>query len=232
MTKFKNTADCFNCDHKLNLFCYMTDNQLKEVNDERKEVHFKTGETIFKTGGPLTHMICVTSGMVKVYLEDPNNDKRIILGIIKPVELILGPGFLVDDSHHFTVVAMEDTSACYIEVEQHKKFMATNPEYSIAIVQHVNEKLIKHYDKMLCLTHKHTHGKMADILLYLADSIYDNPVFDTKLSRQDLADLAAMTKETTIRVLKEFAEEAIIICDHNHFEILDREKLEKISISG
>lgn len=232
MSNFKNTADCFNCDHKLNLFCYMTDNQLKEVNEQRKEVHFRAGETIFKTGGPLTHMICVTTGMVKVYLEDPHNQKRIILGIVKPVELVLGPGFLVDESHHFTAVAMEDTTACYIEVDQHKRFMESNPEYSIAMVQYVNKKVITHYNKILCLTNKHTHGKMADVLLYLANSIYNNAAFDTKLSRQDLADLTAMTKESTIRVLKEFAEEGIIICDHNHFEILDREKLEKISISG
>jgi len=232
MYKLKNTADCFHCDHKLNMFCHMSDDQLAEVNEKRKEVHFKAGETIFKTGGPLTHMICVTSGMVKVYLEDPHTDKRIILGIIKPVELVLGPGFLVDESHHFTAVAMEDTTACYIEISHHKKIMATNPDYSIAIVQHVNEKVIKHYEKMLCLTHKHTHGKMADILLYLSDKIYNNDVFDTKLSRQDLADLTAMTKETTIRILKEFSEEGIIVCKNNHFEILEREKLEKISISG
>lgn len=228
----KNTADCFNCDNKLNMFCYMTDNQLSEVNQNRREVHFKVGETMFKTGGPLTHMICITSGMVKVYLEDPHGDKRILLSILKPVELILGPGFLVDKSHHLTAVAMEETTACFIEVDQQKKVMYDNPEYSMAIIKHINEKVIKHFDKMLCLTHKHTHGKMADTLLYLSKQVYNSSMFDTVLSRQDLADLSAMTKETTVRLLKEFAEEKIIICDHNHFEILDEEKLLKISVSG
>lgn len=228
----KNNSDCFNCDNKLNMFCYMTENQLSEVNQNRREVHFKAGETMFKTGGPLTHMICITRGMVKVYLENPHGDKRILLSILKPVELVLGPGFLVDKSHHLTAVAMEETTACFIEVDQQKKVMYENPEYSMAIIKHINEKVIKHFDKMLCLTHKHTHGKMADTLLYLSKQVYNSSIFDTVLSRQDLADLSAMTKETSVRLLKEFAEEKIIICDHNHFEILDEEKLQKISISG
>lgn len=228
----KNIASCLSCDLKLNMFCHMSDEQIHEVNDNRKEVRYKAGETIFKTGGPLTHMICLTKGMVKVYLEDPYTDKRILLSILKPVELVLGPGFLVDNSHHLTAVAMEETTACFIDVDEQKKIMENNTNYTMAILEHVNKKVIKQFEKMQCLTHKHTHGKMADALLYLANAVYENDIFDTLLSRQDLADLSAMTKETAIRLLKEFTEEGIIICDHNHFEILDKEKLEKISISG
>ena len=228
----ENTASCLTCNLKANMFCHLTEEQLNDVNNTRKEVHYKAGEVIFKTGGPLTHMICLTKGMVKVYLEDPYTDKRILISVLKPVELILGPGFLVDDSHHLTTVAMEDTTACFINIDKHKKIMETNPDYTMAIIQHVNKKMIKLFKKMQCLTHKHTRGKMADALLYLSNSVYQNEIFDTLLSRQDLADLAAMTKETTIRVLKEFSEEGIILCNHNHFEILNKERLEKIRISG
>ena len=210
----------------------MSDDQLSKIDEDRHEVHFKAGETLFKNGGPLTHMICLTKGMVKVYLESPHSDKRTIIKIGKPVEMILGPGYLVDNRHHFSVVAVEDTTACFIEVERNKQVMKNNPEYTMAVLQHVNKIIVKQYDKMLSLAHKHTHGKLAESLLYLSKEIYNNDVFDTKLSRQDLADLAAMTKETTIRVLKEFSEEKLIICEQNHFEILNSEKLIQISKFG
>ena len=232
MASFTKDSSCFNCNHKLNSFCYMNDEQLSTVDRERQEVHFKAGETIFKTGGPLTHMICITSGMVKIYLEDPNSERRILMKISKPVEMILGPGFLVDNRHHFTVVALDDTTACYIEVQQQKDIMQSNAEYSVAIVKHINEIIINQLNKLMSLTLKQTHGKMAECLLYLANEIYRNDVFDTKLSRQDLADLSAMTKETVIRILKDFSEEKIIICDQHHFEILDKDKLLKISKTG
>ena len=231
MTQFQKTANCSDCGLKLNLFCYMTEEQLSKVNEERQEVTFKAGETILKSGGPLTHMICLTSGKAKVYLEDLNN-KKILLSILKPSQLIGGPGFLVDDRHYFTVTAMEDTVACFIKADDYKEVMRNNPEFSIEIVKQLNQKIISYFEKINVLTHKHMHGKLADTLLYLADEIYNSDKFETSLSRQDLADMSAMTKESAIRIMKEFKDEGILAFNTTHFEILKKQQLEKISRTG
>ena len=210
----------------------MTDEQLAKVNKNRQEVRFKAGETIFKSGGPLTHIICITRGKVKVYLEDANNDKKILLAIIKPVQLLGGPGFLTDERHHVTVTALEETTTCYVRTEDYKEVMRANPEFSMELVKYLNERIIIHYDKIINLTHKQTHGKIAETLLYLADAVYNNDSFETPLTRQDFADMSAMTKESAIRVLKEFVNEGIIKCDIHHFEILNKKMLQKISKTG
>lgn len=231
MAQFTKTADCSTCGLKLNLFCYMTEEQLAKVNEERQEVIFKPGETIFKSGGPLTHIICLTSGMVKISLEDQSN-KKILLGIGKPVEMIGGPGFLVDDRHYVTVTAMEETVACFIKAEDYKEVMRNNPEFSMELVKYLNKKIITYFDKINNLTHKHMHGKLADTFLYLADEIYNSDKFETTLSRQDLADMSAMTKESTIRIMKEFKESGVLAFNTTHFEILNKSQLEKISKTG
>lgn len=151
MEKFKKINNCFECNLKLNLFCYLADEQLGNINDNRQEVHFKAGETIFKSGGPLTHIICITKGMVNVYLEDENHSKRILVSIVKPVQLIGGPGFLVDNRHYITVKALEDTDACFVKIEDIKDAMRLNPEFSIEMVKYLNDKIIHHYDKLLNL---------------------------------------------------------------------------------
>jgi CRP/FNR family transcriptional regulator len=231
MAKFLKTADCKNCGLKLNLFCYLTDDQLEGINDKRNEVQFKPGETIFKSGGPLTHILCLTSGMVKVHLEDASN-KKILLGIVKPVQLLGGPGFLVDERHYVTATAIEETTACYISTKDFKKVMKVNPEFSMELVRYLNERIIYYMEKMNVLAHKHMHGKLADTFLYLADHVYNNDTFETSLSRQDLADMSAMTKESAIRVMKEFKNEGILNYNTTHFEILNKEALVKISRTG
>ena len=163
----------------------MTDDQLSRVNDKRQEVQFNPGETIFKSGGPLTHIICLTKGMVKVYIEDPSG-KKVLLSLAKPVQMIGGPGFLVDDRHYVTVTALEHTTACYIHTDDFKEVMKTNAEFSMELVKYLNKQIIRYFDKISSITHKHMHGKMADTLLYLADDIYNNDKFETLLNRQIL----------------------------------------------
>ena len=209
----------------------MTDEQLAKVNDDRQEVTFKEGETLFKSGGPLTHIICLTRGKVKIYLEDQHN-KKILMGIAKPVQMIGGPGFLVDDRHYITVTALEDTLACFIKVEDYKEVMRNNPEFSMELVKYLNKKIITYFDKINSLTHKHMHGKLADTFLYLANEVYNNDTFETNLSRQDLADMSAMTKESTIRIMKEFKDAGILHYNTTHFEILNKDHLMQISQKG
>jgi len=165
-------------------------------------------------------------------LEDPDSDKKILLALVKPVQLIGGPGFLVDERHHLTVVAVEDTQACFVKVEDYKEVMRTNPEFSMELVKYLNERIIEHYSKIIKFAHKQTHGKVAGILLYLSEEIYNNEAFKTSITRQDMADMAAMAKESVIRVLKEFSDEGIISCGIHDFKILDKKKLIKISTTG
>jgi len=231
MAKFVKTHDCRNCSLKLNLFCFMTDDQLNNINDKRKEVQYGAGETIFKSGGPLTHIICITEGLVKIYLEG-ENDKRVLLNLVKPVQMIGGPGFLVDDRHYVTVTAQEETTACFIETIDYKEVMLANPEFSMELVKYLNKLIIKYFEKITSLTHKHMHGKLADSLLYLADEIYESDTFKTSLSRQDLADMSAMTKESAIRILKEFRDDGTISLNTTHFKILKKDVLRQISKNG
>lgn len=227
-----NKTNCFGCNLKLELLGSLTDDQLKRVNSNRHNVHFSEGETIFKYGGPLTHYICITSGMAKIFLEDSNNDKRILLNIAKPVQTIGGPGFLVDEMNYITVVAMEETSACFIKTDIFKELMLENPEFTMHLLKIRNEKSISYFKKLMDLTHKQIHGKVADTILYLSDYVYKSDKFETKLSRQDLADMAAITKESVIRVLKQFNDDGIIECHNHSFDIQDKEALLKISKTG
>ncbi len=229
MAKFIKTGNCFDCSLKIDLFSHLTHEQLDTVNRNRSQVMFKPGETIFKTGSPLTHILCMTSGMAKVYLEDPNSEKEILLSIIVPVEIIGGPGFLVDDRHYITVVALEETTACFVRVEDYKEVIFNNPKFSMELIKYRNERIIKYFDKIIHLTHKQAKEKVAETLVYLSDDIYNSNKFSTPLTRQDMADMSALTKESTIRALKELENEGLINCNLHDFEILNKPVLRKIS---
>ncbi|MBN1340462.1 MAG: Crp/Fnr family transcriptional regulator [Bacteroidales bacterium] len=231
MAKFSKTTHCRFCNLKLNIFNFLSDDELQEINRHRYEVVFNKGETIFKQGGPLTHVACLTSGLAKVYIEDPQK-KNIILKILRPTEMVCGPGLQVDFRHHFTVSALEESTACFIDIHVFTKMLEQNSQFSLEFIAVLNRQSIYYFEKLMALTHKQMHGRIADTMIYLSKEVYKNKVFNLNLSRQDIAELSGLTKESCIRILKEFKDEGILTIEGDRIEILREETLQKISITG
>jgi CRP/FNR family transcriptional regulator, polysaccharide utilization system transcription regulator len=75
-------------------------------------------------------------------------------------------------------------------------------------------------------------GRMADALLYLQDEIFMQPRFQMVLSRSDLAELSAMSKESAVKLLRDFQKDSLIKISEKEIEILNDENLRKISRIG
>ena len=229
MTQYLKNTNCVSCPFKLSLFKHLTKDELAYLDENRYEVSFNPGETIFKQGGALTHMAALTSGFFKIYLEDSNKN-NIVLSILKPPGILGGPGFLTDKKHYFSVSALENSSVCLIDIKAFEQVIRQNPELAIQFIGYLNQKHINLYEKLVSLTHKNMHGRVADTLIYLSKAVYNSPDFNTTLSRQDLADLSSLAKESFIRILKEFKDSGSLHFEGNTFHIKDYKALQEISL--
>jgi len=73
---------------------------------------------------------------------------------------------------------------------------------------------------------------MADALLYLHEEIFMQPKFPMVLTRSDLAELSAMSKESAVKILRDFQKDGLIHISDHEIEILDYNTLLKISRIG
>ena len=219
------------CEVKPVFFNSLNDEQLNTVNTNQFEVHFKAGETIIKQGSALTHIIYITEGKAKLLLE-VSNGQTILLKILKQPDIIGGPGFNTDYRHYFSVVALDDTKTCFIDVNLFKRLVLLNQPFAMNLIAFLNHEIINLYDKLKCLTHKHMNGRLADTLIYLSEKIYQSPEFTTMLSRSDIANMSCMTNESAIRTLKDFKDDGIIDCKGDYFKILKKNALLDISKKG
>ena len=225
------TKGCSSCKDKSEIFSCLCQFELDQIDEKRIEVHFKAGELIFKQGTPNLHFLYLTQGKVKTYIEG-YNDKNLILSIVKPVEYILGPGIYADQMHHFSAMAIEDSVACLVDLGTFKSLIRNNADFAEDFLRKVSMQSIYNYELFISLTQKQMPGRIADVLIYLKDKVYESNPFHTTLSRQDLADLSGMSKESAIRILREFKDEGIIQVNGNDFEILNVDSLVKISQTG
>lgn len=231
MAQFINTTYCTNCNKQASMFKLLTPEEMTYLNEHRHEVRFNPGETIFKEGGALTHIGCITSGLVKVYTEGINK-RNLIYYILKSTSLIGGPGFMVDNRLHYSASALTNVTACFIEVDAFVKVISSNHQFTTEMFKMINRKSSIYMDKLVSLTQKQMPGRIADTLLYLSEEIYNATEFTVDISRQDIADLSAMSKESAIRIIKEFKDANYISCESNDIVIKDIEALKKVSLTG
>jgi CRP-like cAMP-binding protein len=224
-------SNCLVCRTRSDIFSTLNESELQRIDCDKVSVHYNPGEIIFKQGAPCQNMVCITSGLVKCYIED-DKGHNVILGLVKPVNYLLMPGAFVDRRHHYTALASEETTACLVDVEVMKSLMNENTTFALEFVQKISAQTIELFDKISCFTRKHVYGRMADVILYLSNQIYNSSDFELSISRQDLADLSGITKESAIRVMKKFKDDNLITLEGNHLIILDKSKLEAISRNG
>lgn len=231
MAKIFKQNECGQCKKRIDIFKVLRDEDVKLMEEKRYEVLYHEGETIFKQGTSYTHVICILEGLVKVYIESENR-KRFILSLYGPGEMISSPGMYTDEMHHFSVVAVEDTHACYLERQVIEEIIKNNELFAIEMIRKSNLRDIANFNKFNTLTQKQMPGRVAETIIYLYNNIYKSNPFILTISRQDLADMASITKEGTIRVLKDFKDAGLITLKGNELKILNVKALISVSDNG
>jgi len=234
MTHFHRSATCVNCEKcndRIELFVGLTNEELKIINDKRYEVHFKLGENIIKQGTAASNLVFLTSGLAKEYIEG-YDQRNLILEIIKPWSVFGGTGIYVDMRYHYSVSALEETTACFVDTVNFKKLIRTNPDFTERFMNYCGTCSTNTFERFVSITQKQMHGRIADVLIYLAETIYNNLAFDITLSRLDVSEFSGMSKDSAIRILKEFENEGIIQATGKSICIKKMELLKEISIKG
>ncbi|WP_462279700.1 Crp/Fnr family transcriptional regulator [Salinivirga cyanobacteriivorans] len=228
---FKPCNSCGTCPVGWDNFKNLTEAQIKEIDETRFEARYRAGEMIFKQGTPTPNAVFMANGLAKLYLETEEG-KRVIIALIKPGRLIGGPGIFIDDTHYFNLAAVEDSTVCFIGMNMLKKMVHENGDFAEGFLRDISIKGLESLRKIITFSQKKMNGRLAEGLLYLSDKIYNTEDFDCQLTRQEIGELTLMTKESVVRLLKEFDEEGILDVKGGRIKILDKERLNKIMQSG
>jgi CRP/FNR family transcriptional regulator len=201
------------------------------INSKRYEVKFRAGENILKQGTTSTHIVVLTTGSAKAYIEGFNG-RNLILQIFKTWQIFGSPGLYVDNRYHYSVTALEDSTACFIDAGSIKEVFRLDPNFAESFFNLCSSSTLVTFERFTSLTQKQMHGRIADVLLYLSREIYHSNEFELLLSRQDLADFSGMSKDSAIRIIKELENEGIIRAATKKISILQPETLQQIALKG
>ena len=212
-------------------FDQLTEEEIDLVNANIVEVKYLKGETICKQGSFASHIMMITDGLAKIYIEGGNDS--LILKILPAVNMI-GLTSLMEGNtvFQYSAQAYLETTVKLIEINTFKTLLKKNGEFASSVLSIFAENSVITYGRFFCLTKKQTYGRLADIILCLAQRVYKMDHFPLQLTRKELAELSSMSVESITRILTKFKEDKLIRIDPDHIEILDSERLMKISQTG
>jgi CRP/FNR family transcriptional regulator, polysaccharide utilization system transcription regulator len=228
-TRFNNTCATFLSE--FTCFGQLTDTEKFKIDSNSVELIFKKGETICKQGAFASFIIYLEEGLVKSYIEGSPRD--LILTITSSQRLVGLPSIFEGNSTFlYSVSTYVDSKVKLIDINTFKEILKQNAGFAAKIIDILNENTSQGYGRFYCLVMKQLHGRLADILLCLSQRIFKNDSFDLPLSRTDLAELTGMSTESVIRILKDFKDNGLIQMTGKSMQILDFDRLQKISDFG
>lgn len=222
---------CKACHEQSPLLSFLTDEERNSVEKTRLTVSFRKGETIRKQGTFLSHVLIISQGLAKVYLEG-SDQRSSIIRIVKPVQFVGGPGIYLDHIHHYTVSALVETTVCFFDAVVFREIVDSNRLFAHQFLKDFSQNVLSVYNRLVNLTFKQMPGRLADAILYLADEIFESPHIPLVFSKVDLAELSGMSKDSAIKTLRDFQQSGIIEINERELLLLNRETLIRISKTG
>lgn len=194
-------------------------------------VTYKEKDIIFKQNTRTSHIMFVKSGMVKIFKES-KNDKIILFNLATEGNYIGIMSVFGNDLFQYSASALTASKISYIDINAFKSVLDANGKFASMFIQWISKEGLSILDRLMSQTYKQLPGRIADVLLYFSEKIYQSPVFTLPLTRRELAELAGTTKESFIRTLTEFKNDKIIELKGSDVEIKSMKIIKTLSRLG
>ncbi|MFA7419102.1 MAG: Crp/Fnr family transcriptional regulator [Melioribacteraceae bacterium] len=177
-----------------------------------------------------TALFVIVKGKVKVS-RNSNDGREVILTILGESDFFGEMAILDGLTRSATVTAIDESELFLIQRNDFLNLLYEHPEVSVALLQELTRRLRNADMKIKALSLKDAEGKVATVILQLADDIgkiKQGIVEIEKLPlQQDLANMAGTSRETISRTLHSFAKKGYVEMEGNKLRILDYEKFKE-----
>lgn len=225
------TCSCELCDLKTLFYAHLEEEQVETFCSGKVEKEYKNGDVIVKEGSLIHDFVYLKSGLVKLFHTDANQKDQIIT-IAKPFDYISMLSVFSNKHYNYSVTAIEDSVTCCLNMQNIIQLVKTNGSYAIGIIEKMSSITDKIVLTSLEIRKRNLRGRVAYVLMYFYDEVYQSLEFELPLSRKEIGEYIGMTTENVIRTLSEFRKDKIISINGKVIEIKDIETLKSIALFG
>lgn len=212
------------------IFSELGNDALEKIEKIGSRKTYAKNEVILMEEDAGTALFVIVNGKVKVSRAS-GDGREVILTILGESDFFGEMAILDGLTRSATVTSIDESELFIIQRNDFLNLLYDHPEVSVALLQELTRRLRNADMKIKALSLKDAEGKVATVILQLADDIgkiKQGKVEIEKLPlQQDLANMAGTSRETISRTLHSFAKKGLVEMEGAKLRILDYEKFKE-----
>jgi CRP/FNR family cyclic AMP-dependent transcriptional regulator len=158
------------------------------------------------------------SGRIKVFMSDLDG-REVILSILEPSEFFGEMGLIDDSPRSANVVALEPCELICISKPDFKRCLADHFDMAMTVMRGLVKRLRGADNQIGSLALIDVCGRVARLLLEMAEVVNGEKVIAKKLSKQDIGRMIGASREMVSRVMKHLQTAGYIEVRHDSIVI-------------
>ena len=202
--------------------------ELKNLSKNRLVSKYKKKEVIFHAGDNPHYVYFLTKGSIKTY-KTHDDGKEFITNIYKAGDFFGHTALFEKSEYSDTALVLEESEIFKIPKEDFLSLVYKNRDVAGQFIKMLSNQIDEQEKLLLSLAYDTVRKRTAEALLQLAKGAETKGKrVAIRVTRDDLASMAATATETVIRCLSEFKDDELIEINGREITILDMKRLEEI----
>jgi CRP-like cAMP-binding protein len=219
------------CMSEVDIFCDLDDAEMDAMARAAPMKTYAAGELVYTPHQPLETLFILKKGRIRIFLVSPDG-RALTTAIIEP-GTIFGEMVIVGQQMHDNFAeALDDVVVCVMTKADVRRLLLGDPRISARISETLGRRIGELERKLSDAVFKSVPERVAGALVTLASATSGRPLgrcVQVKLTHEQLAALAATSRETTTKTLGEFADRGLIALGRGRITVLDRDRLRLLS---
>ena len=200
--------------HQVPVFSFLKEPDLKALSANVTEARYEKGQNIFDEGDPANYFHVLTRGAVKC-VKSSQGGKEAVLKILLPGDLFCCEAAVFDGKPHpGCAQPMGPVTVLKIPKQAYLTLLKTNPAAAIEVIKYLGGRLNEAQETSKTFALERADQRIASLLVKLAERTgrpsVEGIVLTLKINRQDIADMAGLAVETTIRTISKLTRKRLI----------------------
>jgi len=206
------------------IFSSLNDDELAELAGFAVDRSLTSNEFIFWDGDIPEWFYIVAEGKVKV-LKHSSSGKEFTIAFFGPGEMFGEVAVFENKPYPASAQAVIETKVIGVKKDDFLSFLANRPQVALKIISVLGGRLRDAQSRLRDFAGERVEQRLASVLLMLSAKLGPTIPF----TRQEIADMAGTTIETTIRTMSILRDRGIIRSVRGKVIILDEQKLKLLS---